>query len=261
MPTEYQWLRQWENAVRIDELSRYRGRRGYSLRFLLRALGEAARKTGARRIEFGVRSLAVATGLDHGTVARLLHQLREEDSPFIVLVRSNYALDADQYELVIPEADNDRAHRLRWTAGLTHALRPAFRELGHMPALVYEAIEHSASALGSAELIDRTQISRSGVHAALETLAAFNLIRQHRGLWSVNTGTSLIELAEQLGCIAEVQQQKTRYAVERIVWRTLVMSNRWLVSQLTSQNEAWPPWPEPPPDDAATLFDLLEYAS
>lgn len=50
---------------------------------VLRALGEAAMKTGTRVVEFGCRSLAVATGLDHTTVAAHLRALLSEEDPLI----------------------------------------------------------------------------------------------------------------------------------------------------------------------------------
>lgn len=256
---DYQWIRRWENAVRATELSRYPGRAGYGIRFLLRAMGEAARKRGTRRIDFGVRSLAIATGLDHGTVARYLSQLRKEPQPFLRLTRDHHALDADQYELVIPDIELERSERRPWAAGKTYALRPVFRELGHVAALVYETLEHSPTALSSAELVEYTQISRAGVHAAIETLAAFNLITRrdtHHG-WTRNVAADLADLAEQFGCTSAVHRQMTRYSAERTVWRALVMSGRYLAGETFTDTPSWLPWPDPPPDDNYSLLDLL----
>lgn len=256
---DYQWIRRWENAVRAAELSRYPGRAGYGIRFLLRAVGEAARKRGTRHIDFGVRSLAIATGLDHGTVARYLSELRKEKQPFLRLTRDHHALDADQYELVIPDEEQQRSHRQAWAAGKTHALRPVFRELGHVAALVYETLEYSPTALGVAELIDRTHISRAGIHAAIETLAAFDLItrRDRNSGWTRNVAANLADLAEQLGCTTAVHRQMTRYSAERAVWRALVMSGRYLNGETFTDDPSWLPWPDPPPDDNYSLIDLL----
>jgi len=46
-------------------------------------------KTGSRYVAFGVRSLSVATGLDHTTVAAHLRALREEDDPLIDLIEND----------------------------------------------------------------------------------------------------------------------------------------------------------------------------
>jgi hypothetical protein len=256
---EYQWIRRWENAVRSAELSRYPGRAGYGVRFLLRAMGEAARKRGTRHIDFGVRSLAIATGLDHGTVARYLSQLRKEPQPFVRLTRDHHALEADQYQLVIPDAELERSERQPWTAGKTHALRPVFRELGHVAALVYETIERSPAPLGVAELIDHTHISRAGIHSAVETLAAFNLItrRDSNSGWTRNVATSLADLAERFGCTDVVHRQMTRYSAERAIWRALVLSGPYLRAETFTDSPSWLPWPDPPPDDNYSLLDLL----
>jgi len=72
-------LRTWWTAVSLLEHIRYADRAGIARRWVLRAVGEAAMKTGSRYVAFGVRSLSVATGLDHTTVAAHLRALREED--------------------------------------------------------------------------------------------------------------------------------------------------------------------------------------
>lgn len=258
-PTEYQWLRQWDNAVCSAELARYGGRVGYGIRFVLRSLGEAARKTGSRYVEFGVRSLAIATGLDHGTVAGHLRTLREEAEPFLHLIREHHGLDGDLYELVIPAAEQQRANRAHWRPGQVNALRPVFRELGHVAALVYEALERSPSPMSTTELIDTTQISRAGVHRALETLGAFHLATCSGGKWTRVAATSLALLAEQFGCLDAVGRQKTKYAEQRVRWRALVTSRRYLTGEIIIDDFAWLPWPEPPPEDPGhTLFDLID---
>ncbi|HEY5114896.1 MAG TPA: hypothetical protein VIJ00_05175, partial [Nakamurella sp.] len=73
---EYRWLRTWWTALSLLEQIRYSDRAGIARRWVLRAMGEAAMKTGSRYVAFGVRSLSVATGLDHTTVAAHLRVLR-----------------------------------------------------------------------------------------------------------------------------------------------------------------------------------------
>ena len=87
-------------------------------------------KTGSRYVAFGVRSLSVATGLDHTTVAAHLRALRDEDDPLIDLIENDRGLAGDLYQLRIPDEIADRASRVAWRPGKLHALRPVFRELG-----------------------------------------------------------------------------------------------------------------------------------
>jgi hypothetical protein len=53
---------------------------------VLRALGEAAHMTVSRFIEFGDKSIAVATGLDHTTTGSHLRALRSKKNPLVTLV-------------------------------------------------------------------------------------------------------------------------------------------------------------------------------
>jgi len=116
-PAEYQWIRTWWNALALLEHTRYTDRAGISKRWVLRAMGDAAMKTGSRYIAFGTRSLSIATGLDHTTVAAHLRALREEDDPLIDLIENDRGLAGDLYQLRIPDEITTRAPRIRWKAG------------------------------------------------------------------------------------------------------------------------------------------------
>jgi len=109
---EYRWLRTWWTAVSLLEHTRYGDRAGIARRWVLRAMGEAAMKTGSRYVAFGVRSLSVATGLDHTTVAAHLRVLRDEDDPLIDLIENDRGLAGDLYQLRIPDEIADRASRV-----------------------------------------------------------------------------------------------------------------------------------------------------
>ena len=110
-PAEYQWIRTWWTALGLLEHTRYTDRAGIGKRWVLRAMGEAAMKTGSRYIAFGTRSLSVATGLDHTTVAAHLRALREEDDPLIDLIENDRGLQGDLYQLRIPDEIAARAGR------------------------------------------------------------------------------------------------------------------------------------------------------
>ena len=149
-------------------------------------------ENGSRYVAFGTRSLSVATGLDHTTVAAHLRALREEDDPLIDLIENDRGLQGDLYQLRIPDEVTARAGRIGWKAGKLHALRPVFRELGHPAAFVYDALEHTRGRPErSFDLVTRTGLSRTVVYEELETLAAWHLVEPRDGRWVLVTGASL----------------------------------------------------------------------
>ena len=256
-PGEYQWIRTWWNALGLLETTRYAGRAGISKRWLLRAMGEAAMKTGSRYIAFGTRSLSVATGLDHTTVAAHLRALREEDDPLLDLIENDRGLAGDLYQLRIPHEITARAGSVSWKAGKLHALRPVFRELGHTAALVYEAFEHTRGrSQRSFDLTGPTGLSRRAVYEALETLAAWNLVETSAGRWVIVVGTSLHLLAVQFGCVDTVRTLINRHRDERASYRrALRIVDQHRIPVLNdADGYLWPP--EPPPV-GETLLDLL----
>lgn len=253
---EHRFIRTWRNALRIREVTYQESRAGLARRMVLRSLGEAAHLTASRFIEFGVRSIAVATGLDHTTVGVHLRALRAEKDPLVTLVADGRGTKGDLYMLTVPEELKTAAEDATWQKGKIHALRPVFRELGLPAAFVYEALEHSP-ALSTAELVRVTRLSRSSVNEALEILAAWNLICRNDGrAWSIVATTSLKQLAEHLGVLEVVAAQLQRYRNDRIVWREWLAKNVNTVTELLSPGEDYP-WEEfeGPPDDWA-LADI-----
>ena len=257
-PAEYQWIRTWWTALGLLEHDRYTDRAGIGKRWVLRAMGEAAMKTGSRYVAFGTRSLSIATGLDHTTVAAHLRALREEDDPLIDLIENDRGLAGDLYQLRIPDEITARAGRVAWKAGKLHALRPVFRELGHPAAFVYEALEHiRGRPERSFDLVTRTGLSRTAVYEALETLAAWNLVEPRDGRWVLVPGTSLQLLAEQFGCADTVRALLNRHRDERARYRRAlrIVDQHHVPALSGTDGYLWPP--EPPPDEE-TLLELLE---
>ena len=254
---EYQWIRTWRNAFRLLEHLRYTDRAGIGARWVLRAMGEAAMKTGSRYIAFGSRSLSVATGLDHTTVAAHLRRLRDEDDPLIDLIENDRGLQGDLYQLRIPDEIAARAATTAWEPGKLHALRPVFRELGLPAAFVYEAVEHAPGTVSSFDLTTCTGLSRSAVYEALETLAAWNLVQPRDGRWARTTGTSLQQLAEQFGCTDIVRALVCRHRQERAAYRQAlrIVDQHDLPEPSPDQSYQWPP---EPPSEEQTLLELLE---
>lgn len=247
---EHRFIQTWRSALRIKEVNYQQSRSGMARRMVLRALGEAAHMSASRFVEFGVRSIAVATGLDHTTVALHLRALRTENEPLVTLVEEARGTKGDLYMLTVPEELKTPAEDASWRKGKIHALRPVFRELGLPTAFVYEALEHSP-AMPTAEIVRITRLSRSAVHEALEVLAAWNLVvRSPSRAWSIVAGTSLRQLAEQFGVLEAVALQIQRYRNERIIWREWLAKNVNTVPELLSPDEDYP-WEtfEGPPDE------------
>ncbi|WP_211880054.1 MarR family transcriptional regulator [Pseudarthrobacter albicanus] len=253
---EHRFIRTWRNALRLKEYEYAESRTGLARRMVLRALGEAAHKTGSRFIEFGDRSIAVATGLDHTTVGAHLRALRAENDPLVTLVEAGRGTKGDLYMLTVPEGVKTAAEDLTWRKGKIHALRPVFRELGLPAAFVYEALEHSPG-LTTTELVHLTRLSRTAVSESLEVLAAWNMVTRDRTrAWSVVATTSLKELAEHFGVMEAVAAQLHKYRIERILWKEWLSRNVNTVAELLSPGEDYP-WEafEGPPDEWA-LADI-----
>lgn len=212
---EHGFIRTWRATLSTFEGTRLHGRRWYAARFLLRALGEAAHKTGSREVAFGCRSLAEATGMDSSTVSVLLHDL--EKHGWIKKTARAWGERADTFELTIPEDLMDVANDLPWPKGKIHALRPVFRPLGHVPALVFEAVERER-AKSITELTGRLRMARSSVHEAVYLLMSWQLLERINGDL-VARPDLLGRVAEYLGADEEVYEQMMRHRRQRALWR------------------------------------------
>lgn len=244
-PSFYEWLKTWRNAMHLKADPRGTSREGLQLKLVLRSIGEAASKSQSHLVEFGCRSLALATGLDHSTVSRHLRTLRSSPDALIRHVGPARGKNADVYELVIPAALEPSASAVSYRAGKIHALRPVFRVLGPVCAFVYEALEAGHSTVP--QIVQATTISRSSVHEALSTLQAHHMAFHEGHTW-VETGANLEFLAELLGATDAVAEQRARYVQERKLWVAWLMN---CVSQVVmlSHEEDYPfELFEPPPD-------------
>ena len=238
---EHEFLRSWELALQIFErASLHNSRDGIGKRFLLRAMLEAAHKKGSRFVEFGVRAYAIATGTHPGTVAKQLRQLASAESP-IRLAGEGRGKHADLYELVIPDGLRTVSNEVSWRPGRVNALRPAFRELGGVAALVYESVERSPIPLTTRELAKDAGLSPTSTQEAVELLAAWNLITRSGNAWVLVAGTSLRTLAEYFGVLEEVSSQIALYRRQRAAWH------------------AWLDVRQAPPGILATLMDDYQY--
>lgn len=238
--SEHHFIRTWRSALSLVE-SRYQSSRsGLSRRLVLRALGAGAHMTGSRVVEFGVRSLSIASGVEPTTVAFHLRVLRNEKEPLIRQVGEATGTTGDQYELVIPPLLMEAASNETWQKGKLHSLRPAFRELGVTAAFVYEALEDLGGTLGVSEIKSKTGLSRSTVHEALEVLAAWNLAQRTKQGWVLVTSTNLSSLAESLGVLDLVLNQVTLYREQRAQWRAWLFERMNRLPQLLEPDEDYP---------------------
>lgn len=250
---EHDHIRTWRTVLRLTEQARFPGRGGHLPRFVLRALGEAAHKSGSRYVSFGTRSLAVAVGADHSTVARVLRQLSSEPDGWVDLIEPAHGENADLYELTVPADLAPVAADLRWDRGRAHALRPVFRALGHVAALVFEAVECDRADTITA-LTAQTGMARSTVHDAVDTLAAHGLLERN-GRTLTALPHRLLHVAEVLGVLEDVRAQLRRYAEQRAAWHAwLGRHEDELVAADFAEDYWWPPDEE---DANWTLIDGL----
>ncbi|MFJ6044537.1 hypothetical protein [Brachybacterium paraconglomeratum] len=216
MVDEHRFVRRWRAVLDEMEAVEFSGPRGMHARFLLRALAAAAHQSGSRHVEFGVRSLSLSLPVQPSTVSRVLAELREEEDPWLVLVREAKGTRADLYELRIPARHVERAEHAELPRGKVHALRPAFRELGIVAALVFEAIERGAPSIETARV--RAAVSRSAAYEALELLTAWGLVERDGQGRLLAVPERLGEVAERVGAALVVGLLVERYAAERRVW-------------------------------------------
>lgn len=216
---EHRFIRTWRNALLIREQGLKGSRKGLAQRMILRALGAAAHMTGSRFVEFGVRSLALASGVDHTTVAAHLRDLRASPESLVQLVSRGRGTHGDLYTLTVPQALQEASEQVSWRRGRLEAMRPVFRVLGMPAAFIYETLEHSPGPMGTSELASISGLGRSAASEALEILSAYGLSRRTSSGWEQVPGVCLESLAEQLGVTEELVRLRARYKAERALWR------------------------------------------
>ncbi|GAA2639631.1 hypothetical protein SMC26_42310 [Actinomadura fulvescens] len=222
-PRTYAELQIWSGAIWLAERDPIRckvwGRRALSTRMVLRALALASRLTGASTTAFGVRSLALMSGLSWRTVATVLAELRNERDPLVDLVRRAVERDADVYRLRVPESYRDQATRYIWQAGRIETGHPAFLELGPVCALLYESL--SARPARPVDLERRAVLSDSAVSKALSTLAAYGLAERGPDGWQRGPA-ELDAVAHELGAHERFAERVALYRQHRAEWHAFL---------------------------------------
>lgn len=252
----HEQIRTWLNAARVRQ---HQQRDALAARAVVYALAEAAVKAGDTTIEFGNRSLAIATGLDQRTVGKVLKQLQDEKNPLVTLTHPAKGVRAHAWTLLVPADLVDAAQALTWRRGHIHAIRPAFRELGHAAAFAYAALEHHrGTPVSGRDLAETAGLGHTAGHEALEVLAAHGLAERVPGGWIIGAA-SLDQLAEAWGITEQIRGQLAKYRAERRTWWARLGVIRLSAAAGTVGTYSEPPPPlEPPPEPGRTLLDMLE---
>ncbi|MFS0701120.1 MarR family transcriptional regulator, partial [Cellulomonas sp. 179-A 4D5 NHS] len=183
--------------------------------------------------------------------------LADEPGGWIDLIEPARGERADLYALIIPTDLAGTAADLRWDRGHAHALRPAFRELGHAAAFVFEAVE-AGRATTITTLVPVTGLHRDTVARAVEVLAAHGLLERSPTGLSAQPGR-LRAVAELLGTLDAVIAQLRRYVRDRELWRA------YLTRHDPEQREPAPGDVEdywwPPDDETWTLTHALHHVA
>jgi hypothetical protein len=237
----------------LDHRLKDNGREGLSLRLLIRGLLAYMRTKETELLDVGCRTLAIALGRHHVTIARLLPRLVELSDGIVTKVADARHKAADVYLIQLPAQYQQLARELTWRKGKIHAIRPVFRALGDAAALIYEAIERSRHSPINADIIRTTGISRSAVENALAEMSALGMIHRDGRQWRITSATNLGQLAIRLGVKDDVQAQISLHRHQRAVWHAYL--DRFLDQTITEaslydteREEHW----LPPDDDTAS---------
>ncbi|MDO5878086.1 MULTISPECIES: hypothetical protein [unclassified Paenarthrobacter] len=251
----HQLVNDLENIVFavLDHRLQTRGRESLGLRLLMRGLLGYMRTMQTDVLDVGCRTLAVAMGKHHVTIARLLPILAKASDGILTKVADARHKVADVYVIQLPEHYQQLARELTWRKGQAHAVRPVFRALGDVAALIYEAIERGRHSPTTADLVRTTGISRNAVATALTEMEALAMIKRHGRHWKVTT-VNLTNLAARLGVLDDYQAHISRNRRERAAWHAYL--DRFRDQQMNEtdlydaeRDEYWLP-----PDDEPALW-------
>lgn len=216
-------IRKMRALIDIFDQRMSRSRSGIYLRVLVRALFEFAHKTGQLKFAVGCRALAIATGMHYATVSKLLKELVSIPGSPISKTKKGYLGEADEYELRLDMADRLIAHDRRLASGKIYAIRPVFRALGPVAALVYESIERTPHQ-SRRDLARSTGLSGTAVYESLKEMDSLGMVYLDHGEWRIRVSANLRRLADSLGVLDEMTNQISRYRTERKQWHEYLAS-------------------------------------
>jgi hypothetical protein len=213
----------------LDHRLKERGREGLSLRLLLRAVLGYMRTMETDVLDVGCRTFATALGKHHGTISRLLPLLEQASDGILTKIADARGRNADTYVIQLPQHFEQLARELSWRSGKIHGIRPVFRVLGDVAALVYESIERGRLSPTTAAIVRSTGLSRTAVETALAAMSSYNMIGRRHGQWTITAGTSLTALARRLGALDDAAEQISTHRKQRAAWHA------WLDRNLTHE--------------------------
>ena len=213
----------------LDHRFKERGREGLSLRLLLRAVLGYMRTMETDVLDVGCRTFATALGKHHGTISRLLPMLEQASDGILTKIADARGRNADTYVIQLPQHFEQLARELSWRSGKIHGIRPVFRALGDVAALVYESIERGRLSPTTATIVRSTGLSRTAVDTALAAMSSYNMIERRHGHWRITAGTSLTALARRLGALDDAAEQISTHRKQRAAWHA------WLDRNLTPE--------------------------
>lgn len=230
----------------LDHRLAVSGREGITLRLLLRAVIGFARKKQTLVLDVGCRSFALEMGKHHGTIARLLPRLEKLTDGLVERIERGRGKQADVYLLTLPEQWRSTAKALSWRKGKVYGIRPVFRALGDVAALVYESIERGRTSPSAAEIVRSTGIGRTAVDRALTTMAELSMIERRHGAWHIVHTTSLAQLADWLGAQDEYESHKRLVRAQRLAWHAHLERHQEQIIReediYDREREEWDPW-------------------
>lgn len=230
----------------LDQRLAKSGREGISLRLLLRAVIGFARKKETLVIDVGCRSFALDMGKHHGTIARLLPRLEKLTEGLVERIERGRGKGADVYLLTLPEQWRSTANALSWRKGKIYGIRPVFRALGDVAALVYENIERARVSPSAAEIVRSTGIGRTAVDQALTTMAELSMIERRRGTWEILHTTNLTQIADWLGAQDEYESHKRLVRAQRLDWHARLERHKEPAIHeedlYDREKDEWDPW-------------------
>lgn len=224
---EYAVIRSWITLVTRYAASEYTSARGWDYQMALRSLGQAASMTGSTTTAMGVRWHALALGNSRSDAAQLLRDLASQDDPWVTLVARGSGIEANTYQLRIPDRYADQLDDIRWRKGKTQAVRPVFAILGKPTGLLFEAIERGSTS--RARIALETGLRADAYRDARDTALAYGLItgNDRDGYTLAATDADLERLAEQLGAVEARTRRIHQHRAERkAYWEHLARISR-----------------------------------
>ncbi|MEO9261901.1 MAG: helix-turn-helix domain-containing protein [Jatrophihabitantaceae bacterium] len=215
-------LQRWTAALNLAiHAGRWETQRSYSIELILLALGDAGRRSKTIYPAFGVRHLSMGTGtvVEPSSVAKTLKVLASEDDPFVLLIEAERGVEADVYELRIPDAYLEQLPADDELPPAPIGVHPAFSLLPRTAYRLYTTLETAAEPLTRAQLAEAAAMPLRTVYATVNELQKAGLIRQRAGrAWTLSR-RSLTRFARLNRIATHLHDTVLRWRQERISLR------------------------------------------